>query len=408
MSELELHQQLERRIPVAPLELIVMPSAEEMGEKVNRYLVSFRQQYDSVVKNDPAFGGYVRGDYRMHTETVRFGTGEGKGVVLDSARGKDIYILTDVTNHSLTYTINGFTNHMSPDDHFQDLKRIIAAINGKAARLTVIMPFLYEGRQHKRSGRESLDASLMLRELIDMGVDGFITFDAHDPRIQNVAPLSGFDNFISPYQFLRVICHSYPDIILDKDHFVVISPDEGALDRAIYFANVVGADTGMFYKRRDYSRIVNGKNPIVAHEFLGTDLAGKDVIVMDDMISSGGSILDTARQLKAMNARHVFLCTTFGLFTDGLEAFDKAYENGDFDLIITSNLTYLPPELETRSWYHSADYSKFMATIIDFFNHDASINDATTSTSKIHELLAKINRHEQTEFEQQEFDQTEF
>lgn len=408
MSELELHQQLERRIPVAPLELIVMPSAEEMGEKVNSYLVSFRQQYDSVVKNDPAFGGYVRGDYRMHTETVRFGTGEGKGVVLDSARGKDIYILTDVTNHSLTYTINGFTNHMSPDDHFQDLKRIIAAINGKAARLTVIMPFLYEGRQHKRSGRESLDASLMLRELIDMGVDGFITFDAHDPRIQNVAPLSGFDNFISPYQFLRVICHSYPDIILDKDHFVVISPDEGALDRAIYFANVVGADTGMFYKRRDYSRIVNGKNPIVAHEFLGTDLAGKDVIVMDDMISSGGSILDTARQLKAMNARHVFLCTTFGLFTDGLEAFDKAYENGDFDLIITSNLTYLPPELETRSWYHSADYSKFMATIIDFFNHDASINDATTSTSKIHELLAKINRHEQTEFEQQEFDQTEF
>ena len=271
---------------------------------------------------------------------------------------------------------------------------MIAAINGKAARLTVIMPFLYEGRQHKRSGRESLDASLMLRELIDMGVDGFITFDAHDPRIQNVAPLSGFDNFISPYQFLRVICHSYPDIILDKDHFVVISPDEGALDRAIYFANVVGADTGMFYKRRDYSRIVNGKNPIVAHEFLGTDLAGKDVIVMDDMISSGGSILDTARQLKAMNAR--------------LEAFDKAYENGDFDLIITSNLTYLPPELETRSWYHSADYSKFMATIIDFFNHDASINDATTSTSKIHELLAKINRHEQTEFEQQEFDQTEF
>ncbi len=408
MSELELHQQLERRIPVAPLELIVMPSAEEMGEKVNSYLVSFRQQYDSVVKNDPAFGGYVRGDYRMHTETVRFGTGEGKGVVLDSARGKDIYILTDVTNHSLTYTINGFTNHMSPDDHFQDLKRIIAAINGKAARLTVIMPFLYEGRQHKRSGRESLDASLMLRELIDMGVDGFITFDAHDPRIQNVAPLSGFDNFISPYQFLRVICHSYPDIILDKDHFVVISPDEGALDRAIYFANVVGADTGMFYKRRDYSRIVNGKNPIVAHEFLGTDLAGKDVIVMDDMISSGGSILDTARQLKDMNARHVFLCTTFGLFTDGLEAFDKAYENGDFDLIITSNLTYLPPELETRSWYHSADYSKFMATIIDFFNHDASINDATTSTSKIHELLAKINRHEQTEFEQQEFDQTEF
>ena len=396
MSELELHQQLERRIPVAPLELIVMPSAEEMGEKVNSYLVSFRQQYDSVVKNDPAFGGYVRGDYRMHTETVRFGTGEGKGVVLDSARGKDIYILTDVTNHSLTYTINGFTNHMSPDDHFQDLKRIIAAINGKAARLTVIMPFLYEGRQHKRSGRESLDASLMLRELIDMGVDGFITFDAHDPRIQNVAPLSGFDNFISPYQFLRVICHSYPDIILDKDHFVVISPDEGALDRAIYFANVVGADTGMFYKRRDYSRIVNGKNPIVAHEFLGTDLAGKDVIVMDDMISSGGSILDTARQLKDMNARHVFLCTTFGLFTDGLEAFDKAYENGDFDLIITSNLTYLPPELETRSWYHSADYSKFMATIIDFFNHDASINDATTSTSKIHELLAKINRHEQT------------
>ena len=408
MSELQLHQKLERKIPVAPLELVVLPSAEALGASVNEHLVSFRQQYDSVAKGDTAFEGYVRDDYRLQAECVRFGTGEGKGVISDSCRGKDIFILTDVTNYSLTYKMNGFINHMSPDDHFQDLKRIIAAINGKAARISVIMPFLYEGRQHNRSGRESLDAANMFRELVDLGIKNFITFDAHDPRIQNVAPLSNFDNFISPYQFLRAIIHAYPDVILDKDHFVMISPDEGALDRAVYFAGVLGVDTGMFYKRRDYSKIVNGKNPIVAHEFLGSDLEGKDVIVMDDMISSGGSILDTARQLKAMHAGRVFLCTTFGLFTDGLDAFDAAYERGDFDLVVTSNLTYQPPQLKDREWFAPADMGKYLANIIDFFNHDASISDMTTPTSKIHELLAKFNKNEQTEFEKMELESTEF
>ena len=408
MSDIQLHQQLERRIPMAPLELIVMPSAAELGRKVNDYLVLFRKNFNSIVKNDSAFKGYVRDDYRMTAECVRFGTGEGKGIIDDSCRGKDIYILTDVTNYSLTYTMNGFTNHMSPDDHFQDLKRIIAAINGKAARISVIMPFLYEGRQHRRTARESLDAANMLHELVELGADNFITFDAHDPRIQNVAPLASFDNFMSPYQFLRSIIRRFPDVTLDKDHFVVISPDEGALDRAVYFASVINADTGMFYKRRDYSKIVNGKNPIVAHEFLGTDLEGKDVIVMDDMISSGGSILDTARQLKAMRAGRVFLCATFGLFTDGLGRFDTAYERGDFDMVITSNLTYQPPELKQRKWAAEADMSKYLANIIDFFNHNASISEMTTPTSKIHELLAKFNRNEQTALEQYELETTDF
>lgn len=344
----------------------------------------------------------------MKTACVRFASGEGKGEILESARGKDIFILTDVMNHSMTYQMYGFTNHMSPDDHFTDLKRVIAAINGKAARLNVIMPFLYEGRQHKRAGRESLDAALMLRELIDLGVKNFITFDAHDPRIQNVAPLSNFDNYISPYQFLRVIMEEYPDMILDKEHFVVISPDEGALDRAVYFANVINADTGMFYKRRDYSKVVNGKNPIVAHEFLGTDLAGKDVIVMDDMISSGGSILDTARQLKAMHANHVFLCTTFGLFTDGLDAFDKAYAEGGFDKVITTNLTWQPQELLDRPWFSQADMSKYIATIIDFLNHDATIENVSTPTDKIHELLSRFNAHEASELDRETLKSTEF
>ena len=408
MSELELHEQLDRKIPVAPLSLIVMPSAEELGSRVNDYLVHFRSGCEDLVQKDPGFYDYVRADYRMHTQCVRFGTGEGKGVVNDSARGQDIYILTDVMNYSLTYEMSGFVNHMSPDDHFQDLKRIIAAINGKAARISVIMPFLYEGRQHKRAGRESLDAAIMLKELCDLGIANFITFDAHDPRIQNVAPLTNFDNYISPYQFLKAIIKRFPDVVLDKEHFVVISPDEGALDRAVYFANVIGADTGMFYKRRDYSKIVNGKNPIVAHEFLGSDLNGKDVIVMDDMISSGGSILDTARQLKAMHANHVFLCTTFGLFTDGLDNFDRAYADGDFDMCITTNLTYQPPELSERKWFCVADMSKFLADIIEFMNHDASINNLSTPTSKIHELLRKYNQKEALDLVSKELEQTEF
>ena len=315
----------------------------------------------------------------------------------------------DITNYSITYQMNGFTNHMSPDDHFQDLKRVISAINGKAHRINVIMPFLYEGRQHKRSGRESLDAAIMYQELCDLGIKNFITFDAHDPRIQNVNPLVDFNNFTSPYQFLKSLMRSVPDLIVDKDHIVVISPDEGALDRTVYFANVIGADTGMFYKRRDYSVIVNGKNPIVAHEFLGTDLDGKDAIIIDDMISSGGSILDTSRQLKEkMHAKRVFLCTTFGLFTDGLDVFDEAYAKGYFDKLVTTNLTYQPAELADRPWFEPADMSKYAAMIIDFINHDTSLSNMRTSTEKIHGIIEKINRNEQSEFEQMQFEQTEF
>ena len=336
----------------------------------------------------------------MNVLTERFSTGEGRALLREAARGKDVFILVDVMNWTVTYKMNGFINHMSPDDHFQDLKRVISAIHGKARRITVIMPFLYEGRQHHRSTRESLDAALMLGELFNMGVDNFITFDAHDPRIASVAPLDNFDNFVSPYQFLLALLRTVDDLQVDKDHVVVISPDEGALDRTVYFANVIGADTGMFYKRRDYSKIVGGKNPIVAHEFLGTNLAGKDAIIIDDMISSGGSMLDTSRQLKEhMHAGRVFICTTFGLFTDGLEAFDHAYEQGWFDKLVTTNLTYLPQELLDRPYFALADMSKYMATIIDYFNHDASLFGMKEVTNRLHEILTEYNRRERKALE---------
>ncbi|MCI6755550.1 MAG: ribose-phosphate pyrophosphokinase [Lachnospiraceae bacterium] len=397
MAEQELHEQLERKIPVAPLGLIVMPSAQELGTAVDRWLITFRQKDHNIAKKDPAFRDYVKESYQIPVQVPRFGSGEGKAVLPESVRGYDIMILTDVTNHSLTYRMNGFLNHMSPDDHFQDLKRVIAAINGKARRITVVMPFLYEGRQHKRSGRESLDCALMLRELVDMGIDNFITFDAHDPRIQSVAPLTNFDNFLPPYQFLRTLMLTVPDLTIDRDHITVISPDEGAMGRAVYFASVIGADTGMFYKRRDYTRIVNGKNPIVAHEFLGSDICGRDVIVIDDMISSGGSMLDTSRQLKEMGAKRVFVCCTFGLFNDGLTNFDEAYEQGILDKVIVTNLTWLSPELKVRPWFAAADMSKYLASILDYFNHDASVSNVTTPTTKIHEILEKYNRREEAE-----------
>ena len=280
---------------------------------------------------------------------------------------------------------------MSPDDHYQDLKRVIAACNGKAHRINVIMPFLYEGRQHKRNHRESLDCAYALAELRDMGIGNFITFDAHDPRVQNAIPLNGFDNFTPPYQFIKALLNSEDDLLVDKDHLIVISPDEGALDRAIYFASVLGVDTGMFYKRRDYSTIVNGKNPIVAHEFLGDNIDGKDIIIIDDIISSGQSMLDTAMQLKEKNARRVFICCTFGLFTDGLEAFDKAFDKGYFDKVVTTNLTYLPPELYQKPYFIETDMSKFVASLIDFMNHDASLTNTLATTEKIHSILEAYN-----------------
>lgn len=389
-----LHE-LEAAIPVAPLKIVATESAVQLADRVNQYLIEFRKTVNNLAKNDPAFQGYVEDNYLAKASCPRFGTGEGKGVLHESIRGKDVFFLVDVCNHSITYKMNGYINHKSPDDHYQDLKRLIAAANGKARRINVIMPFLYEGRQHKRTGRESLDCAYAIEELSRMGVSNFITFDAHDPRVQNAAPLSGFDNFIPPYQFIRALLHTEEDLIIDKYHTVVISPDEGALDRAVYFANVLGVDTGMFYKRRDYSTIINGKNPIVAHEFLGDNIDGKDVIIIDDMVSSGGSMLDTARKLKSMNAKRVFICCSFGLFTDGLDAFDEAYEKCYFDKVVTTNLTYQPPELKERPYYVEADMSKFLASIIDFMNHDSSMANVSTPTEKIHELLAKYNNREE-------------
>ncbi len=384
--------ELENAMPVAPLKLIALPSAEQMGRRINDYLVEFRRSINNEkVKNDPAFHGYIESNYLTLADCPRFGTGEAKGAFHESIRGKDLFLLVDVCNHSITYEMNGYTNHMSPDDHYQDLKRIIAAVGGKAHRINVIMPFLYEGRQHKRNGRESLDCAYALKELQNMGVSNFVTFDAHDPRVQNATPLSGFDNFQPPYQFLRALLDAEEDLVVDKEHLLVISPDEGALDRAIYFATVLGVDTGMFYKRRDYSTIENGKNPIVAHEFLGDNIDGKDIIIIDDMISSGGSMLDTARQLKRMNARRVYICCTFGLFTDGLKSFDHAYEQGYFDKVITTNLTYLPPEIHTRPYFVEADMSKFLASIIDFMNHDVSLTNATATTEKIRHIVEVYN-----------------
>ena len=390
--------QLENAMPVAPLKLIVLPSMASMGDRINRYLVEFRKQiHNDMVKKDPAFHGYQEQDYRLKYQIPRFGSGESKARLIESSRGKDIFILVDVMNHSITYEMNGYTNHMSPDDHFQDLKRVIGAIGGKATRINVIMPFLYEGRQHRRNGRESLDAAYALEELNNMGIDNFITFDAHDPRVANSIPIGGFDNFMTSYSFIKALLRNESDLLVDEDHMVVISPDEGALDRAIYFANVCGINTGMFYKRRDYTRIVNGKNPIVAHEFLGDRVDSKDVVIIDDMISSGGSMIDTARQLKEMNARRVFICTSFGLFTDGLDSFDEAYEKGYFDKVITTNLTYLPPELYDRPYFIEADMSKFIASIVDFMNHDSSMANVLDNTEKMHAILESYNARENVE-----------
>lgn len=383
--------ELENAMPVAPLKLITLQSAADLGSKVNDYLVEYRSSIHNVYNEDPAFQGYSEKNYQLDFSAPRFNSGEGKVVLNETVRGKDLFIIVDVCNYSLIYKMNGYENHMSPDNHYQELKRVIGAAAGKAHRINVIMPFLYEGRQHRRTGRESLDCAFAFEELSEMGVSNFITFDAHDPRIQNAAPLKGFDNFTAHYQFARALLNAEKDLVMDKDHIIVISPDEGALDRAIYFSSVLGADTGMFYKRRDYSTIVNGKNPIVAHEFLGNDIHGKDIIIIDDMISSGDSMIDTSRQLKKMGAKRVFICTTFGLFTNGMDAFDKAYADGIFDRVITTNLCYRPPELLTKPYYLEADMSKFLASIIDFMNHDLSMENVLTPTEKIQKILTLYN-----------------
>ena len=384
MSNIEV---LEKILPVAPLKIAAMESCREMGQRVNDYIVSFRENTINEVTESPLYVNYKSNNYLVDCSCPRFGSGEAKGLLKETIRGTDLFIMTDVCNYSLTYKVNGHLNHMAPDDHYQDLKRIISAATGKAHRINVIMPFLYESRQHKRTKRESLDCALALEELNAMGVTNIITFDAHDPRVQNAIPLSGFDSFNPPYQFMKALFHAVPDIVPDKDHLMIISPDEGAMHRAVYLSNVLGVDMGMFYKRRDYSKIVNGRNPLVAHEFLGDDVSGKDVIIMDDMISSGESMLDVARQLKDRRAARVFVCTTFGLFTDGFEKFDEYYEKGYINKVITTNLTYLPPELYQKPYFIEADMSKFLALIIDSLNHDVTIGAVLNPTDKIHALL---------------------
>ena len=376
-------------IPVGPLGLSPLKSCRTLGEKVDRYLVDWRRERESEHKTTIAFAGYQKDSYMIDAGTPRFGSGEGKGTLNESVRGDDLYLMVDVCNHSLTYSLSGKVNHMSPDDHFQDLKRVIAAVGGKARRINVIMPFLYESRQHKRTGRESLDCALALQELVKMGVENIITFDAHDPRVQNAIPLKGFETVQPIYQFIKYLLKNEKELEIDNEHMMVISPDEGGMRRAVYFANVLGLDMGMFYKRRDYTKIVNGRNPIVAHEFLGSSVEGKDVIIVDDMISSGESMLDVAKELKRRKARKVFVCATFGLFTNGLQKFDEYYENGLIDRVLTTNLVYQSADLLSRPYYIDVDMSKYIALIIDNLNHDASLSELLNPTGRINRLISK-------------------
>ncbi len=381
-------------IPAGALGLIPLASCREIGEKVDKYLIKWRYTREHEHQDNIAFKGYQRDSYLIKANTPRFGTGEAKGTIEESIRGYDLFILVDVTNYSLTYSVSGHKNHMSPDDHYQDLKRVIAAAGGKARRITVIMPFLYESRQHRRTGRESLDCALALQELTSMGVDNIITFDAHDPRVQNAIPLHGFETVQPAYQFIKGILRNVKDLKIDSDHMMIISPDEGGTNRAVYLANVLGLDMGMFYKRRDYSKIVDGRNPIVAHEFLGSSVEGKDVIIIDDMISSGDSMIDVARELKARKANRIFVVATFGLFTNGMDKFDKAVEDGLIYRVVTTNLTYQTPELLSKPYYISCDMSKYIAYIIDTLNHDTSISDLLNPYDRIESLVRKYKEEQ--------------
>ena len=380
---------LEKSLPVAPIRIAALSGCQDLAKEVDKKLVKFRKELVAKKKSEIIPQGYCEPSFLVECECVRFGTGEGKGYIKESVRGTDLFIMVDVTNYSETYTVCGHENHMSPDNHYQDLKRIISAATGKAHRINVIMPFLYEGRQHRRSKRESLDCALALKELSDMGVSNFITFDAHDPRVQNAIPLKGFETVQPIYQFIKYLLKTETELDIDSDHMMVISPDEGGMGRAVYFANVLGLDMGMFYKRRDYTRIVDGRNPIVAHEFLGSSVEGKDVLIIDDMISSGESMLDVAKELKRRKARKVFICATFGLFTNGLNKFDEYYDNGIIDRILTTNLVYQTPELLSRPYYINVDMSKYIALIIDNLNHDDSLSELLNPTKRINKLLEK-------------------
>lgn len=386
---------LEKALPIAPLKIAALDSCKELGQKVNDYIVSFRQNAVEKWPDSASIANYRLENYLVDSACPRFGSGEAKGMLRESIRGTDLFIMVDVCNYSLTYSVNGHKNHMSPDDHYQDLKRIISAATGKARRINVIMPFLYESRQHKRTKRESLDCAFALEELTAMGVSNIITFDAHDPRVQNAIPLKGFDNFTPPYQFMKALLRAEPDLKVDKDHLMIISPDEGAMHRAVYFSNVLGVDMGMFYKRRDYSKIVDGRNPIVAHEFLGSSVEGKDVLIIDDMISSGDSMIDVATELKKRKANRIFVVSTFGLFTNGLAKFDKAVEDGIIYKVVTTDLTYQTPELLNKPYYINCDMSKYIAYIIDTLNHDTSISDLLDPYERIEALVKKYKAGEE-------------
>ena len=379
-------------LPAGSLGIIPVQGCEQMASEIDFYLTRWRAERESEHKDSLAYIGYKSPTYIIDCNLPRFGTGEGKGVLSKSVRGMDLYLLADVVNYSETYKMFGLINHMSPDDHYQNLKRVIASIGGKARRISVIMPYLYESRQHKRTSRESLDCAIALQELVRMGVDNIITFDANDPRVMNAIPLNGFDTVQPAYQFIKGLLRSVPDLKVDKDHMLIISPDEGGMKRAVYYANVLGLDMGMFYKRRDYSTFVNGVNPVLDHVFLGSSVEGKDMVVIDDMLSSGDSILEVAGALKKRNARRVFICETFGLFTDGIEKFDKAYAEGKFDKIITTNLIYQKPELKERPWYVCCGMSKYLAYLIDTLNHDSSISDLLDPREKILNIVERYNK----------------
>ena len=381
---------LTKIIPYGDLAIIPLESSRPIGEKVDAYIAGWRTQSEPA--SSIHFTNYKKESYIIDAVCPRFGSGEAKGILNESVRGKDVYLLVDVCNHNLSYTVCGQVNHMSPDDHYQDLKRMIAAISGKARRITVIMPFLYESRQHKRSSRESLDCALALQELTNMGVDNIITFDAHDPRVQNAIPLKGFETVQPTYQFIKALLANVDDIHMNSESMMIISPDEGAMGRAIYFANVAGTDVGTFYKRRDYTKIVEGRNPIIAHEFLGSDVAGKDVVVIDDMISSGESMIDVATELKRRKANRIFVASTFGLFTNGLKKFDEAYKSGLIYRVMTTNLVYQPQELLEREYYINVDMSKYIALLIDTLNHDCSIAEYLNPTERIEKILKKYHQ----------------
>lgn len=370
--------------PVAPLGLVVLRGAETLGKLVDDYLVNWYNR--DVGNRNPRF---KKDTFIIKSQCPRFTTGDGKGIIEESVRGYDLYILADVGNYNVKYNLYGQENSMSPDDHFADLKRVISAAGGKPERITVVMPILYGGRQHRRNSRESLDCAQMLQELFAMGVKDIITFDAHDPRVQNAVPLMGFDNFFATYQILKALVAHYPDVHLVKDNFMVVSPDEGAMNRNIFYASVLGVDLGMFYKRRDYANIVNGRNPIVAHEYIGTDVEGKDIFVADDIIATGDSVLRLCRELREKGAKNIFLMATYALFTEGTEKFDAAYEEGLFTAVISTNLTFCREEVKQKKWFIEADLSKYIAYIISACNQNKSVSPLLNSADRIHELLGR-------------------